>query len=870
MKRILVLALMAMLGFRAAWSADVEKYTIETDASIVTNGFGIMFSAIDGYNYLYWEFLAGSDGTCSIKHHFCINGSDSTAAEVSESFATTGVMKVKIDVDGTVAKTYVNGTLVDTYTDALGLLRYGLMGFGIDYASVKTRQQAWFDNAKVTIHNNSADSVALDENFENAGATGFQLSDTSRVREISGSKVLYLRTSLNNPVRIVEKWEDSALNAESVACDPMADTWVTDDELGRTVGTSDDGLSTSPDGSQIGMFYYILHGQHGEEFKDITKILNEDPDNPAWGEENQIHWGGKPALGYYKGGTPYIIAKHIQMLVDAGVDFLFFDISNGFTYDDNVKAVISEIDRRAALGLKYPRLVFCCWAYTKNVVQHLYDTWYSKPEYDKYWYYWKGRPLLFCNKDEFDQLPNIIKWHFTQRTCWAWQAGDNRWPWEAFYPQGLGTVEEFGRTVEEQISVTTAQHATIKVGKSYHDGKEPDYDKYGLCKETPQGLCFAEQWKQAFAKHPPLVMITQWNEWVAQRFVIKDSTHFGDVRPGATAKIGESYFVDVYNQEFSRDIEPSKEPLIRDNYYMQLIDNVRRYRGVRPIPEPTVAKTIDLAGDFSQWSDVTPEFLDEPGDTYYANPNASTLRTSNDIVLSKVTKDADSLYFYVKTKDAISKISSSITLWMSLLINNDCNYKTGWNGYKYRISNYGSAMKLYKYNAEAKKWSVLTNVHFRVSGGEMMLAVARASVELTADTDFDFKWVDNISKVTSDILDFISNGECAPNVRFNYRYKGSKLTTDVTKVSSASSGAAGFSVVTSGPEARFSYSVPVRGKVSVGVYSSDGVQVAHFGKEDTPAGSYAKTCKLSEGVYVARYTIAGRTGAKKFSIAAVK
>ena len=60
---------------------------------------------------------------------------------------------------------------------------------------------------------------------------------------------------------------------------------------------------------------------------------------------------------------------------------------------------------------------------------------------------------------------------------------------------------------------------------------------------------------------------------------------------------------------------------------------------------------------------------------------------------------------------------------------------------------------------------------------EMMLTVPKSAVALTEDRDFDFKWIDNINKSTTDILDFISFGDCAPNNRFNYRYKGSKVSS---------------------------------------------------------------------------------------------
>ena len=43
------------------------------------------------------------------------------------------------------------------------------------------------------------------------------------------------------------------------------------------------------------------------------------------------------------------------------------------------------------------------------------------------------------------------------------------------------------------------------------------------------------------------------------------------------------YFVDQYNAEFNRTIAPMKGGWT-DNYYMQMAENIRRYKGARPIP----------------------------------------------------------------------------------------------------------------------------------------------------------------------------------------------------------------------------------------------------------------------------------------------
>ena len=138
--------------------------------------------------------------------------------------------------------------------------------------------------------------------------------------------------------------------------DVQSDTWVCNDGLNRVVASSDRGVTRTKIDStaQVGIFYYIWHGQHGAEVKDITRLLEKDPDNPTWGGEGQFHWGGKPALGYYAGGDKFIVAKHMQMLVDAGVDFYFFDVTNAFDPDFHTESLLRELNcSRSLLEMRF-------------------------------------------------------------------------------------------------------------------------------------------------------------------------------------------------------------------------------------------------------------------------------------------------------------------------------------------------------------------------------------------------------------------------------------------------------------------------------------------------------------------------------------
>lgn len=655
--------------------------------------------------------------------------------------------------------------------------------------------------------------------------------------------------------------------------DTYPDTWVAVDELGRNVATSDKGgLREEIDPNcTVGMFYFVWHGMHTMAGKDITELLNENLENPDWGPEQSFHYGSKPWLGYYNAGDKYVISKHMQMLVDAGVDFLFLDATNSFYYPTRVEYLMREIDRRESFGMKSPKLVFMVHSNAASTAENIYNQFYKDSKYDKYWFEYEGKPLLLGDKDEISATKNLsLMDRFTFRNSWAWMKGakENEWSWLEYHPQNPGwtniynpiTGKEEKKT--EQISVSVAQHATTKVGKSYHNKKQPSFDTYGLCEETPYGLYFQEQWDHAIDVHPPIVMVTQFNEWIAQRFIITNSSQFGDTRPAATPRIGESYFVDIYNAEFSRDIEPSTHPLIRDNYYLQLISNIRKYRGVNKIPVPTINMSIDIDGDFSQWNSESTEFRDDIGDASYTSSvqTAETKnRKTNDIVMSKVTKDSDYLYFYVMTYTDITDFDTS-DYWMRLLLNTDTCYSSGWGGYDYMI--YKDALtgkySLMKNINNEFKWETIAPIDFRVSGNEMHLRVSKTALGIKEDSDIDFKWADNITDNNPDIMTFISDGDVAPNGRFNYRYKGSMLITGTSNKQIENE--TNFTISKSGKNICFKFNQTAN--ILIKVFDITGRLIKFIVEKS----GTSIDLNLATGFYMVEYILDGISGIEKFMV----
>jgi hypothetical protein len=292
-------------------------------------------------------------------------------------------------------------------------------------------------------------------------------------------------------------------------------------------------------------------------------------------------------------------------------------------------------------------------------------------------------------------------------------------------------------------------------GRSYTDAnghaEDPDAVNYGLN--------FQEQWERAFVLDPEFVFITGWNEWIAGRYEEWQQQH--------------NAFPDQYNQEHSRDIEPMKGGH-GDNYYYQMVANIRKFKGVAKPPKFTRNKKISIDGDFVDWETVAPKFKSHKGNTLKRNSGGwgdlvyKNTTGRNDIVASKVTSDKDNLYFYVETANPLSP--SDDPAWMRLFIDTDRNGDTGWEGYDYVInrSNPGEKATIEK-NTGGWNWEKVDSLNWKISVNKMEIAVPKTVLKLNGKVNIEFKWSDNM-QAGGEIMDFLLHGDVAPLGRFNYYY----------------------------------------------------------------------------------------------------
>lgn len=559
------------------------------------------------------------------------------------------------------------------------------------------------------------------------------------------------------------------LQLPEVLSQPLAGT----DDLGRTIPQNNT-VGNPKSNRQVAMFYFLWHDAAPGKSWDLHEIVSKHPevledfDNPHWGDGAKnagMYYWGQPIYGYYKADEYWVHLRSIQLLTDAGVDLLVIDATNRLTYPKQADVLMKAMDAVRAQGKNPPKIVFYTNTASGETMQEVYDNFYKTGALYRHpedWFYLDGKPLILGISAE--AKGKGYESFFTYRESqWPTEPQKvNGWPWIEFKrPQ---QVYNNLRGEKEIVNVSLAQHPNPTAGmggsafygnkdnwgRSYHNGSRGNPET-----DIVHGYNVQEQWDFAIKQNTPFIYVTGWNEWIAGKFNSRDKNP------------EHSWFCDQASPEYSRDIEPSLTAGLKDHYYMQLVSNIRKYKGVEANPKLSPAKTIK---DFENWSEILPIYQDYTGDTQARNhPGAQTdpvtIYTNttgrNDFDKMKVARDKNNLYFYAKTINPITPNTDD--KWMRLYIDADKSALTGWKGYDFRIVG-GKTLQKY----EGDSWKNIQTIKYKVSGNEMMITVPRTTIFKSAkELNFEFKWSDNMQNDT-DPLDWYVNGDTAPGGRFNF------------------------------------------------------------------------------------------------------
>ncbi|MBP3570968.1 MAG: hypothetical protein J6M42_03335 [Clostridia bacterium] len=561
------------------------------------------------------------------------------------------------------------------------------------------------------------------------------------------------------------------------------------DDLGRSLyDASQVGVIGDKGERYVGMFYFLWHGKHAptDKIYNLQEILDSTPDadkgklsTGKYGGVGEFHWFGEPLYGYYYINDEWVLRKHMELLTNAGVDFLFFDTTNNHTHADTALKIMKILHEMNEQGYDAPGVVFYTNTNAATMIKNLYNEIYAQNLYPDTWFCIDGKPVMIgpadANIDDFFTM-KINQWP-TERENHV-----NAWPWmDGKRPQYIYKDSEGNKSA---INVSVAQHRSTwrfsdsiydkmdrgNLGRSYGEAKlnekltEKYYDAIAADPELyKQGLNFQAQWDAAHKADVPFVLVTGWNEWIAQRQ--STSTEY-------------AHFVDLASVEFSRDIEMMKGGYF-DNYYMQLAFNVQKYKGAAPTILQDARNPINITGGFDQWDAVQVTYTDYARDCLdrdfngYGNQVYTDTTGRNDFTAFKITHDTKNVYFYAETRFDITKPDGESS-WMQLFIDADQNAATGWYGYDY-IVNYAAkdefTTTVARYNGtdNAFSYEVIGEVSYRVKGNQMMIAVPldMLGVQHPDYMNFHFKWVDSDSRITT-MEQFYTEGDVAPLGRLNY------------------------------------------------------------------------------------------------------
>lgn len=602
---------------------------------------------------------------------------------------------------------------------------------------------------------------------------------------------------------------------------PEPFTWTAVNNLKRT-GSADktvidpqtSGYPKAKTDKYVGMFYFVWHDRSSTStIYNNQSILGSGnyEYNPSISYKTAAgsgtdHYWGEPYLGYYKTTDSWVIRKHAQMLVDAGVDFIAFDVTNDIFYETEILNLLKVYKEMRDEGNKTPQITFLVYhSYPMiDAVNKLYNSFYSKTTYKDLWFQWEGKPLMLANKNDksgtklsSSQITTLQN-YFTFRTSWFlwnsntqtaedkgdpwWVDGVDKWPWGCCYTanttkDGMKAGKHGG--VNECCAVMPATHPISNLGRSYPVGQGITYKSGSYTKTPEKGIYFKSQFKAANDLDPKVLFFTGWNEWIAGHLA-KGVLDF-NYMCGVSADKG--IFVDQFNHEYSRDIEPMNGNY-GDNYYYYLADFIRQFKGVNTLPVYSGSNAIVIDGKFTDWVQVESCYADDKGDIKWRGYDKNTTSVSgnggktytnqtgrNDLRYCSVTTDGINLYFYVEAEGELTGYSTGAK-GLNLYIKTGAS--SNWEGFNYKLEPTSSTKGTLSKCTGGWAWeSVSTAISLSASGKCLELAIPLTSLGLTNPDSFsiDFKWVDNVDlSATGGIQQCMRDGDSAPNGRFCYRY----------------------------------------------------------------------------------------------------
>lgn len=540
------------------------------------------------------------------------------------------------------------------------------------------------------------------------------------------------------------------------------------DQYGRVFNP----VSGMDDDKEIGMFYFLWHGESGLNTYDNTKLLAEHPDafwdtnDNQYSKLNLFHYWGEPLYGYYESTDEWVIARHVEMLTAAGVDFLVFDTTNSFVYARAYTKLCNVLTEYQEKGWDVPKIVFYTNSYSIKTMNTIYKSIYKRGKWKSLWYCPNGEHPMIIGAPTPEQDIEVAynPEPLSQEFLDFFDLRNTQWPNKEYKGDGFPWMEwTYPQPIHSGVmSVSVAQHPQLPFNASIKDRSRNWGRGYNFVTgenveaDSQKGTNFQSQWDSAIKQKDNVdtVFVTGWNEWIAQKLIIN----------------GEVYFVDCATEEFSRDIEPMKGGY-EDNFFMQLCDNIRRFKGKTDEITPADAGTIDISGSATQWDTIrnsykaiTQQSVERNGKSVDKQYTYTQDAARNNIQEVKLTNDSNNLYFMVRCENDITAMDQAD--FMNIYLGVDDLELKGWEGYEFVLD--AGDKTLYALDAAGARTKV-GEANVSVNGKVLQASVTMADLGTSATGQgVYFKVCDAFSSM--DIMDTYVVGKCLPMGRLSYYY----------------------------------------------------------------------------------------------------
>lgn len=356
--------------------------------------------------------------------------------------------------------------------------------------------------------------------------------------------------------------------------------------------------------TKFGIFYLTWHCDATKVQKTVYNTADILAGSQNWGPLGAWHYWDEPKYGYYcLTDEPNVLRKHAETLRDAGIDFVYVDSTN-HPFANDAQAV------RATVMIMEPfNKMLEVWNTVPNAPKIV--PWAPLPNqgdmvawlmsrlnaYPNLKFIYLGKPLvivtdnnhpaLLLDQKRFEQYTT----NYTIRKMWAvWPPEVPKDKWTFF--SGCSNNINFKQS---QATIACNQPTSTYNGVNEHVSISTAYQKYVMSDPTGesvpkfQGRTFVKQFETLYNNPTtPIATITGWNEWTAYRFCGD-----GSLTAGCNENLlnGNKFFVDQYDVEYSRDIEPGENTM--GDYYLRLMKEcIRLYKIGQKCSDTSVTKPV--------------------------------------------------------------------------------------------------------------------------------------------------------------------------------------------------------------------------------------------------------------------------------------